>query len=87
MCEGKTMNLACPSGNIFIEKATFGRTEKEVCKHDKIKTTNCTSTTSEAIVKKNCDGKPQCSIAVNTTVFGDPCQGTHKYLEVNFICY
>lgn len=83
------MNLTCPSGNIFIEKAIFGRTEGEkVCNHTKIQTTNCISHNSEEIVKKNCEGKPQCSIAVNILTFrGDPCQNTFKYLEVNFICY
>eukprot|EP00105_Crassostrea_gigas_P038658 XP_019922806.1 PREDICTED: uncharacterized protein LOC105328288 [Crassostrea gigas] len=88
-CEGKTMNLTCASGNIFIEKAMFGRTEDgRVCNHTQIQTTNCTSPYSEVKVKEICDGKPQCSIVVVSATFGgDPCQNTFKYLEVNFICY
>lgn len=82
------MNLTCPSGNIFIEKAIFGRTEGEiVCYHPQIRTKDCKSPDSEVKVKEICDGKPQCSIAVNTTTFKDPCPGTYKYLDVNFICY
>lgn len=82
------MNLTCTSGNIFVEKAMFGRTEDgRVCNHSQIQTTNCKSPDSEVKVKEICDGKPQCSIAVNTTTFKDPCPGTYKYLDVNFICY
>lgn len=84
------MNLTCASGNIFIEKAMFGRTEDgRVCNHTQIQTTNCTSPYSEVKVKEICDGKPQCSIEVVSATFGgeDPCRGTYKYLEVNFICY
>lgn len=88
-CEGHIMNLTCTSGNIFVEKAVFGRTEgNEVCDHSQIRTTNCKTPDSEVIVKGICDGKPQCSIAVNTVTFGgDPFQNTYKYVEVNFICY
>lgn len=83
------MNLTCPSGNIYIEKAIFGRTEaKNVCPDDRIKTTDCKSPNSEAVVKEKCERLPQCSIKVTTTVFkGDPCPGTYKYLKVNFICF
>lgn len=89
MCEFGTMILTCPSGNIFIEKAIFGRTEDhKVCPHKDIKATNCTSPNSEAVVKDKCERKPLCRIYVTTTVFkGDPCPGTFKYLEVNFICF
>lgn len=83
------MNITCPVGIIFIEKAIFGRTEDErVCNDTRIKTTNCTSTKSEAIVKEECDGMQKCNIIVtNTKLGGDPCAGTYKYLVVNFICY
>lgn len=67
----------------------FGRTEDEnVCPHQQIQTTKCTSPDSEVKVKIMCEGKPQCSILVIPATFGgDPCRNTYKYLEVNFICY
>lgn len=88
-CESNTMNLTCPSGKIFIEKAIFGRTkDQKVCPHKYIETTDCISLNSEAVVKGRCERMPRCSIKVTTTVFeGDPCPGTYKYLEVNFICF
>lgn len=56
--------------------------------HQRIKDTNCTSTTSEEIIKRKCDGESECIINVNNKELGeDPCPGTYKYLEVNFICY
>lgn len=34
----------------------------------------------------SCNGKNRCSINVSNSVFGDPCSGTYKYLEVAYIC-
>lgn len=83
------MTITCPTGIIFIEKAIFGRTkDSSVCFHPDINDTNCTSTKSEAIIKRKCDGESECIINVNNNELGgDPCPGTYKYLEVNFICY
>lgn len=88
-CEKKMMTITCLTGIIFIEDAIFGRTKNSsVCPHDQIKNTNCTSTRSEAIIKTKCDGVPVCSVEVDyDKLGGDPCPGTYKYLEVNFICY
>lgn len=82
------MKLDCAAGNISIVEAIFGRTEdSNVCSSTKIKTLECRSTTSEAIVKSECDGKPNCSIPVlNNVLGGDPCPGTYKYLNVTFTC-
>jgi hypothetical protein len=33
-----------------------------------------------------CDGKKSCRMSVNSNVFGDPCPGTHKYVEVHYAC-
>lgn len=83
------MTITCPNEIIFIEDAMFGRTKNSsVCPHVQIKHTNCTSTRSEAIIKTKCDGKSECSVKVeNDELGGDPCPGTHKYLEVHYICY
>lgn len=83
------MTITCPTGIIFIEKAIFGRTKDDsVCPPSLTTDTNCVSTESQAIIKSKCDGKSECSIKVeNGKLGGDPCPGTYKYLEVNFICY
>ncbi len=33
-----------------------------------------------------CDNKNECKMWVNSDIFGDPCPGTHKYVEVHFAC-
>ena len=33
-----------------------------------------------------CDGKPSCRIPVDSNIFGDPCPGTNKYVEVHYTC-
>lgn len=83
------MTITCQNGIIFIEDAMFGRTQDgSVCRSDKIKDTNCTSRESKAIIKRKCDEVLECSIKVeNDELGGDPCPGTHKYLEVHYICY
>lgn len=33
-----------------------------------------------------CSQKQSCGIGVSSTIFGDPCPGTLKYLEVQYQC-
>lgn len=83
------MTITCPAGIIFIETAIYGRTQGiRVCPNSFIQDTKCTSTESQAIIKSKCDGKSECRINVaNYELGGDPCPGTHKYLEVHYICH
>ncbi len=37
-------------------------------------------------LSSRCDGKTSCRMAVNSHVFGDPCPGTKKYVEVHYAC-
>ena len=39
-----------------------------------------------AKVKKACDGKTTCVLSSSNGVFGDPCRGTYKYLDVKYVC-
>lgn len=34
----------------------------------------------------SCSGKNICTIKASNSVFGDPCVGTYKYLELAYIC-
>ncbi|XP_059091088.1 latrophilin Cirl-like isoform X2 [Tigriopus californicus] len=38
------------------------------------------------IMQSRCDGKRLCEMSVNSDIFGDPCPGTHKYMEVHYAC-
>ena len=36
--------------------------------------------------KLSCMNKQSCSVDASNTVFGDPCENTFKYLEVEYLC-
>ncbi|CAG2199648.1 unnamed protein product [Mytilus edulis] len=38
------------------------------------------------LLHQRCDGKPTCTLKPSTTLFGDPCTTTPKYLEVLYRC-
>ena len=45
------------------------------------------SVRSYGIVKSQCDGKNRCYVRASNSVFGDPCYGTYKYLQVDYVCF
>ncbi len=88
-CEkSEPLNISCNAG-IVIHRGFFGRLlpDSERCNHsahhDK---TNCNDNNSITIIREKCDGKHTCSLQATTSVFGDPCPGTYKYLEVEYSC-
>lgn len=34
----------------------------------------------------SCNGKNSCTVRVSNSVFGEPCVGTYKYLDVAYVC-
>lgn len=86
VCEYSSMLIECPTGKINIDYANYRRTDGKVCSSRTISRTDCRAQDSEEIVKNECDGKTNCSIHASNSVFGDPCGGTPKYLEVKFTC-
>ncbi|XP_072178337.1 L-rhamnose-binding lectin CSL3-like [Diadema setosum] len=88
VCEHSTLNLSCPSGQtIIIGDALYGRTTgASVCPSSSIRTENCRASSSLFRVKNSCEGRNSCSVAATNGVFGDPCVGTYKYLEVQYDC-
>ena len=82
------MKLECPKGRrIIVKSALYGRKMRDICKgarHDI--TSNCAATTSFDAVKQQCEGKESCNVLAKNSVFGDPCVGTFKYLEVDYKC-
>eukprot|EP00057_Strongylocentrotus_purpuratus_P032612 XP_788214.1 PREDICTED: L-rhamnose-binding lectin CSL3 [Strongylocentrotus purpuratus] len=87
-CEGGALSLSCPSGTaIRINHANYGRTAGHgICPHRSIRTTSCFASSSFSIVNNNCDGRTSCSVSATNGVFGDPCPGTYKYLQVDYSC-
>jgi len=87
ICENHKVNLKCRNGLIQIVSANYGRTSRGVCRKTfSMWNSNCRSHRSDFQVKKQCNKKRNCKLFASNSVFGDPCRGTYKYLEVRFRC-
>lgn len=89
VCEKKYLKINCPENNfISVVRANFGRFSITICnEHGNVDwSVNCASQQSYTVLSKNCDGFTNCSISASTDIFGDPCPGTLKYLEVHYKC-
>ena len=88
ICEHYQKEIACPPGkSIKIGYANYGRTSDVPCQGArKYITTNCKSKTSLAIAKRECQGKMNCTLKALNSVWGNPCEGVIKYLDVRYQC-
>ncbi|XP_061128404.1 L-rhamnose-binding lectin CSL1-like [Syngnathus typhle] len=89
-CEQSEAYLYCdPQTVIFVYGADYGRRDRVTCANKRqlkaIENTNCLHPTD--IVASRCNGKHSCRIAATNYLFGDPCVGTYKYLEVSYTCH
>ncbi|KAM9403746.1 L-rhamnose-binding lectin CSL1-like [Salvelinus alpinus] len=90
-CEGSDVLLECDKGTIQIHSANYGRRDQLVCSFNRpanqLANTNCLSqSTTASKVAKRCNGKSQCDVPVSSSLYGDPCVGTYKYLDVAYTC-
>ncbi|KAM8754198.1 L-rhamnose-binding lectin SML-like isoform 1-T3 [Acanthopagrus schlegelii] len=88
-CEHSLAFLQCDEGQvIFVLGADYGRHDSSTCSinrpADQLQNTHCSSPTAK--VAESCNGKSSCSVKASNSVFGDPCVGTYKYLEVAYRC-
>ncbi|XP_053174094.1 rhamnose-binding lectin-like [Scomber japonicus] len=88
-CEHSVANLQCDEGQVlFVLGADYGRRDKTTCSFQRpasqIQNVHCSKPTSK--VAESCNGKSSCTVKASNSVFGDPCVGTYKYLEVAYRC-
>ncbi|XP_032375875.1 L-rhamnose-binding lectin SML isoform X1 [Etheostoma spectabile] len=88
-CEGSLAQLQCDQGQvIFVYGADYGRRDQTTCIYQRppnqVQNIYCSSPTPK--VADSCNGKNSCTIAASNSVFGDPCVGTYKYLDVAYTC-
>ncbi|XP_078578752.1 uncharacterized protein LOC144863450 [Branchiostoma floridae x Branchiostoma japonicum] len=87
VCEWDVLKLGCGDGKrIDILSALYGRTNNHVCPGGSVPTLSCRSPISLRQVRNLCQGTRSCSVQASNNVFGDPCAGTYKYLEVWYAC-
>uniref|UniRef100_A0A8C1D707 SUEL-type lectin domain-containing protein n=1 Tax=Cyprinus carpio carpio TaxID=630221 RepID=A0A8C1D707_CYPCA len=89
-CEGKSVSLRCVLGLIKVIKANYGRTDRTTCARSvpahQTSNMNCFRRTSLHTMSTRCDGRKSCSVPAVNSVFSDPCAGTYKYLDVDYVC-
>ncbi|XP_078579734.1 lymphocyte antigen 75-like isoform X1 [Branchiostoma floridae x Branchiostoma japonicum] len=87
LCERYQFDLNCNDGEVIdIIDANYGRTSQTICADSPISVTDCVLSTSVDVVRGICDGQQTCTLQATNAVFGDPCSGTYKYLEVTYRC-
>ncbi|KAK7930452.1 hypothetical protein WMY93_006847 [Mugilogobius chulae] len=87
---GNVHRLSCDYGVITVQTVLYGRMNKETCSEgwsDNLSDINCSQKDSADVLKKSCDGKTSCEVAVNAFRSSDPCLGTYKYLESTYGCF
>lgn len=90
-CEQSFVHLHCDQGQvIFVYGADYGRQDKTTCSfgrpNGQVQNTVCSGSASASRVADRCNGKQSCVIRSSNRVFGDPCVGTYKYLQVAYVC-
>uniref|UniRef100_A0A672ZM26 SUEL-type lectin domain-containing protein n=1 Tax=Sphaeramia orbicularis TaxID=375764 RepID=A0A672ZM26_9TELE len=87
ICQGDVRNCGMREV-LIVYTANYGRRDHYTCSYQKpdiqIKNTNCLNPTSK--IGESCNGKNSCTIKASNSVFGDPCVGTYKYLELVYKC-
>ncbi|XP_068677694.1 L-rhamnose-binding lectin CSL3-like [Montipora foliosa] len=88
ICEGSSVAIHCRGHKtINIMSANYGLLIDSRGCGGPVKATNC-ATLGRALsrVRRNCQGSSSCVLQASNSIFGDPCVGTKKYLEVRYRC-
>eukprot|EP00058_Branchiostoma_floridae_P019221 XP_002604710.1 hypothetical protein BRAFLDRAFT_80319 [Branchiostoma floridae] len=87
ICERQGDTLSCDAGKVIeVVAATYGRRDPNICSNNPISNTDCAAAGVMQKVKTSCDGQSSCPVVASNSVFGDPCSGVQKYLEVTYNC-
>lgn len=87
LCESDQQRIGCKKGtSLIITDALYGRSDTITCCCRLMNDTDCKAKYALDIVSARCDYKEICDLEASNTIFGDPCIGTIKYLEVNYLC-
>ncbi|XP_047460846.1 L-rhamnose-binding lectin SML-like [Mugil cephalus] len=88
-CEHSRAYLSCDNGKVItIRGADFGRRDGTTCAFQRqdfmIQNVKCYQPTSK--VAEKCNGRQRCSVRASSSVLGESCANTYKYLEVAYTC-
>uniref|UniRef100_A0A672HB94 SUEL-type lectin domain-containing protein n=1 Tax=Salarias fasciatus TaxID=181472 RepID=A0A672HB94_SALFA len=88
LCPQHFTPLVSPVVVISVVKANYGRLDGKKCSRGRSRAQlgNVRCKNPAKKVAQRCNGKRRCNLRASNSVFGDPCRGTYKYLEVDFVC-
>nr|XP_054770118.1 L-rhamnose-binding lectin CSL1-like [Lytechinus pictus] len=82
ICEDQHGVIDCGENLISISSSVYGRTDASTCGLSY--TTDCVLDVVPELVF--CNGQSQCTVEAENDLFGDPCSGTQKYLNITYTC-
>ncbi|XP_022240202.1 latrophilin Cirl-like, partial [Limulus polyphemus] len=88
-CEGRDLRITCEEGHLIkLIRANYGRFSISICNEQGALdwSVKCTSRRSYHVMQERCNLASSCGLNITSAIFGDPCPGTHKYLEVHYRC-
>ena len=86
ICALRTKTFSCPYGTkMWIDSAMYGRLTTKICGYGSWRNMSCHSDVTE-IVRSKCQNNMVCKLQVTNNVYGDPCPGTFKYLQIKYRC-
>ncbi len=84
------MEIECEKGVIDIVDANYGRLSRTDCNRDNYPSdydsTTCRAENSTDVLRDVCGNQKRCTFTIFLGLFGDPCVGIEKYLDVEFQC-
>ena len=92
ICDGESQYLRCPqTKDIHVLQTFYGKWRNHDCHgplavKDEVPTCHVERPKSTAIVRDICQGKNNCKLFADKTIFGDPCSQLSKYLYVTYFC-
>ncbi|KAJ8033657.1 L-rhamnose-binding lectin CSL3 [Holothuria leucospilota] len=98
LCEGETKTVVCPNNSIIeIVSASYGYNGNSTSAREECDprawwwqrgddNTRCHEQRSGEILTNKCGGSSECEVFASNEVFGDPCRGLRKFLEVFYNC-
>ena len=88
-------DISCPDGGSIssVVFASYGTptsrptgTKTSTCTTKKYTTSACHASKSKKEMEMACVGKKRCTLSAVNKIFGDPCRGTYKWLQVQYKC-
>eukprot|EP00112_Aurelia_sp_Birch-Aquarium-sp1_P018432 Seg44.3 transcript_id=Seg44.3/GoldUCD/mRNA.D3Y31 product="L-rhamnose-binding lectin CSL3" protein_id=Seg44.3/GoldUCD/D3Y31 len=86
VCENDYAVVRCSGQSIEIVSSFYGRASLLYCSTGNKGILYCEAEGSINAVEEECSKLSSCYVAASSSVFGDPCVGTRKYLEIRYRC-